>query len=92
MFKVFVTDKIDKELRKLHPKDAKKVTKSVQKLVNPYTKNLNIRKVEDEEGFWRLRVGKVRIIYEIDKKQKLVILRRIAYRGQAPTFYFQVQL
>lgn len=83
MYQVLTTKKVDKNLKKLHPKDAKKVVKKISQLKNPFDKSLNIRKIEEEKGFWRLRIGKIRVVYEVEKKKKRVIIRRIAYRGYA---------
>lgn len=82
MHKVFFTEESEKCLKKIHPKDSKKTVNCIFKLKNPYDKSLNLKKME-EENYWRLRIGKIRVVYEIDKKQKIVIIRRVAYRGHA---------
>lgn len=83
MYEIFATKKVDKDLAKLHPKDAAKISKIIIKLKQPFNQSLNIRKIKDEKGFWRLRAGKIRVVYEIEQKKKRVIIRRVAYRGQA---------
>ena len=34
-------------------------------------------------GFWRLRVGAVRVVYAIDDERRLVVVLRVARRGES---------
>lgn len=84
-YQVLATKEIDKDLSKLHPSDRIKVIETINKLSDPFDPylNLKVKKMIETENFWRIRIGKIRIIYEIDDKLKAVIIRRIAYRGHA---------
>ena len=82
-YHILATKEVDKDLSKLHPADRKKTVETIKKLSNPFNQSLKVKKMIETENFWRLRVGKVRIIYEIDNKLKAVIVRSIAYRGHA---------
>ncbi len=46
-------------------------------LVNPYT---GVSLVGPLKGLWRVRVGRYRIIYEIDEKEKIVIFHDVDLR------------
>ena len=44
--------------------------------------NIDLRKLSGEwEGYYRLRKGRLRIIFEIDKKDQVLFVDRIDFRG-----------
>jgi mRNA interferase RelE/StbE len=61
----------------------RRVVKTIgEMLVNPY---IGIPLVGPLKGLWRTRIGKYRIIYEIDEKEKVIVfhdvdLRKRVYR------------
>ena len=64
----FVIDKIKLALRKFKGEDI----------------NINIKKLRGEwEGFYRIRVGKLRIIFEFQFKNYRVYIEEIDWRGSA---------
>lgn len=81
MYKALFTRKAEKELDKLARHDAKRVVKKLQKLTYPFPKNMDIRKLKGTEGFYRLRVGKLRVIFEVDSQQEEIWIRKAGYRG-----------
>ena len=46
-------------------------------LLNPY---LGVPLVGPLKGLWRVRIGKYRVIYEIDEKEKMVIFHDVNLR------------
>ena len=46
-------------------------------------KSLDIAKLEGQKGYFRLRTGKVRTLYAIDRDAETVLVRKIAYREAA---------
>lgn len=69
----------DKQLKKIHPQ-VKRVLKEIEAFQNnPFPKGKKVKKLVGSSA-WRLRVGKVRIIYFVDEKIKTVFLEDIAYR------------
>ena len=40
-------------------------------------------KLTDKEDLWRVRVGEYRIVYEIDDRQAIVTVLRVAHRKDA---------
>jgi mRNA interferase RelE/StbE len=44
--------------------------------------NIDLKKlVGDWEGYYRLRKGKIRIIFEVNKNEKVLFVERIDFRG-----------
>ena len=41
-----------------------------------------VKKLQGEEGFYRIRVGDHRVVYSVDDKDLLVLVVRIAPRGE----------
>jgi len=48
---------------------------------NPYTDHPNAKKLQGREGY-RLRVGDWRIVYKIQNDQLIIIVMKIASRGE----------
>ena len=46
-------------------------------------KSLDIVRLEGQKGYFRLRTGKIRTVYTIDKDAETVLVRKIAYREAA---------
>lgn len=84
MFKLIIKPKAKKGLRKLHSKDRKKVFLVLKEFnQSPYNKKFNITKLigfKNLEKAFRLRIGNIRVIYELHPKQKQVIIYLISYR------------
>jgi mRNA-degrading endonuclease RelE of RelBE toxin-antitoxin system len=81
MYEVLVTHKVEKELDRLARIDTRHIIRILQKLDYPFSESLDIKKIVNVVGFYRLRVGKMRVIFEIDKKQKQIWIRKVGYRG-----------
>lgn len=60
-----------------------RVAKAISTLEqNPHKNNLNITKLIDYPGkFFRIRLGDIRIIYELDETNDLIIIHDINFRG-----------
>ena len=44
--------------------------------------NIDLKKLEGKwEGYYRLRKGKIRIIFEVNKNEKVLFVERIDFRG-----------
>lgn len=66
----------------------KKLTKAIQKLIVERLEELavdprppGVLKMEGEEGFYRVRVGDYRIIYEIQDRVLLIVVVKVGHRG-----------
>ncbi|TET09932.1 addiction module toxin RelE [Candidatus Aerophobetes bacterium] len=48
-------------------------------------KNINIdlkKLVGDWEGYYRIRIGKVRVIFDIVKENRMIFVEKVDYRGK----------
>jgi mRNA interferase RelE/StbE len=55
--------------------------KLAQLAADPFAKHLNVTKLQNRPGY-RLRVGDWRVIYEIQKEQLVVMVLKVAPRGE----------
>lgn len=69
-----------KNLKSFPKKDTLKILSVLEDFLNnPYLGD--IEKIEGEINTWRRRVGNYRIIYDIDKNNKLILVRIISRRA-----------
>jgi len=61
--------------------DAKQVLKRLLLITFPFPKNFDIDKFSGLDNSYRLRVGRVRSIIEVDQKKQELWVRKIGYRG-----------
>lgn len=80
-YRVLFTNKAEKHLIRLASYDTKNILRRLQQLDIPFPKNLDIKKIAGTPGFYRLRSGTVRALFEVLEKQKEIWIRKIDYRG-----------
>lgn len=82
MFSIKYHSKAIKQIKKLHVNDRKKIVKKISILKRiPHSSTLDIKRYQNTKNSWRLKVGSLRIIYQIDIKNKLILIRKVGYRG-----------
>lgn len=81
MYKVYFTGKSEKELAKLASADIDRVLSKISQLTSPFKTNLDVKKLVNCPDFYRLRIGQIRVIFEVDTAKKEVWIRKIGYRG-----------
>lgn len=82
MYLITFSKQADKALRKMPSNIAQNIVKKIKKLsINPDIMK-NVEKLTDHPGF-RLRSGDWRIIYVINKNEKLIQIVKIKTRGDA---------
>jgi mRNA-degrading endonuclease RelE of RelBE toxin-antitoxin system len=67
-------DKIQKALNKLQPKERDIVKIVLQKLSNHNLAVLDIKKLKGRNDIFRIRKGKLRIIYRQDENNKIFLI------------------
>lgn len=67
-------DKIDKALQKLNPKERAWVKEILECLSSGKLESLDIKKLKGREDIFRIRKSDIRIIYRVDKNDKVFIL------------------
>ena len=71
LYKVFVDDRVVRELRSIPPKDADRIIKAIESLShNP--RPHGTKKLVKQHG-WRIRMGNYRILYEVDDFHKTML-------------------
>lgn len=81
MFSVYLTKKAEKHFQKIATLDKRKILAKLDLLTYPFPTELDIKHLVGVDDFYRLRVGKLRVIFEVDKNKKEIWVRRIGYRG-----------
>ncbi len=79
MYKLFIDDKVEKDLRKIDQVWRKKILNSVKtKLVkNPF---VGKKLVGDLSPYYRYRVGDYRVLYEIIDNELIIVVVKIKHR------------
>ena len=67
-------DKISKAFKKLTEKERNKIKQILQKINSGDFKNLDIKKLKGRDDIFRVRYGKIRIIYRMDENKNIFIL------------------
>lgn len=71
-----------KFLKKIPKKEATNVLAKLEQLAgNPNTRNLDITRLATTQKSFRLRTGKIRVVYEIDQNAKTIYIQDIDFRG-----------
>jgi len=82
MYKINIKKSANKDLDALDDKTYIRIDRNIQRLRNdPFPRGL--KKLAGEENRYRIRVGKYRILYEIDQNDKTIVIYRIKLRRAA---------
>lgn len=77
-YQIYIAKKTKKELDKISSNYQKKITDSILLLSkNPF---LGKKLKGDLEGYYSLKIWPYRIIYQVDKKNNIVLILKIAHR------------
>ena len=69
-----MTDKIKKFLKKLSRKDLDRVEEIILRISKGQDKGLNVLQLKGTSNIYRVRKGKIRIIYSLDADRKIRVL------------------
>jgi mRNA interferase RelE/StbE len=82
VYKIIFSTQAAKSLLKMPRNSANLIREKLEQVaVDPFASIPNARKLQGRQGY-RLRVGDWRVIYEIDKDQVVIIVLKIAPRGE----------
>jgi len=81
-YQIVVSRRVYKFLDKLDGKLRQRIIEEVSSLENfPFfIKALDIAKLKGGKGYYRLRTGRIRTIFKVDKEAKKIFVLKIAYR------------
>ena len=79
---VYFSRKAEKEFARLSLVKRRLLMSRLEMLSWPLPDNLDIKFLKGAEGkFYRLRVGQLRVIFEVNKDKKEIWIRKVGYRG-----------
>jgi mRNA interferase RelE/StbE len=82
VYKIIYTTQAAKALLKMPPKTAQLIREKIMQLaIDPYASIPNAKSLQGRPGY-RLRVGDWRVIFEINKEEIIIVVLRIAPRGE----------
>ena len=82
MYRIVFTKQADRALRKMSRNRAQLIREKLDQLAqDPYVRNLNVTRLQGRSGY-RLRVGDWRVIYELEDDQLVILVLKIAPRGE----------
>ena len=82
MYEVYIERSAERDLKRLSVENFHRMVSHIKALgKNP--RPAGSRKIIGSENDWRIRVGKYRIIYEVDDNAKAVKVMKIRTRGEA---------
>ncbi|MFQ5436196.1 MAG: type II toxin-antitoxin system RelE/ParE family toxin [Anaerolineae bacterium] len=82
MHKIYFTKQSLKTLRKIPRKTTLLIREKLAQIaIDPYATHHNVTKLQNRPGF-RLRVGDYRVLYEVKNDQLIILVLKIAPRGE----------
>lgn len=78
-FKVFIHPKVEKQLDKIP--EGKKMREKLKSLVN-FPNVRNVVSIQGSKSTYRLRVGRYRALFEVFKKEKIIVVANVDIRGR----------
>jgi len=83
MYSISFTKQADRALRRMPKKRSALIRSKLKSITaDPYAQYNNVTKLQNRPGF-RLRVGDLRVIYDIQNQNLVVLVLRVAPRGEA---------
>jgi mRNA interferase RelE/StbE len=81
MFKISITSRAEKDIKRLERSMKNRVVAAISSLAKE-ARPTGCRKIQSEEGVWRIRVGDWRVAYIIDTPNQEITIIRIAHRRE----------
>jgi mRNA interferase RelE/StbE len=82
VYKIVIKKEAAKSLNKIPRNVARLIREKLEAIAtNPYAEHPNAKKLQGRDGY-RLRVGDWRVIYEIQNEQLVILVLRVAPRGE----------
>jgi len=79
---LIISNRADKFLKKLNEKLLLRVIQEINDLENfPFlTMSHDLAKLKGRKGYYRMRIGDLRIIFKVNKEQRKIYIEKIGYR------------
>jgi addiction module toxin, RelE/StbE family len=79
-YEVTLSPEAQKNLKKIDNKMTLKILKKLEDLTSDKLGSLDIKKLKEKDGLYRLRIGDYRIIYSINRKEIIIFVVKIGHR------------
>lgn len=81
MFKVLIDELVlKKDFKKIDKTGQQRIIKTIRKKLTLKPKEFGKPLAGDLKGYWKLRIGEYRVIYEIEEEKVLVYVIVVGYR------------
>ena len=81
-YRIFYSSRAEKYLHRLTSSKLNTILNRIENVsLNPFKRDNNIKKLSGTISSYRLRVGDIRIIYELNIQTKIMFVVKIAPRG-----------
>ena len=71
-----------RQIKRLPINERKKITRKIGLLKKvPPTGSLDIKKYHKTKNCWRLRIGRIRVIYQVNTNKKFILIKKVGFRG-----------
>jgi mRNA interferase RelE/StbE len=70
------------DLEKLNKTSQDRITKKIDWLIDNFDEIIPQALTANLSGFYKLRVGDYRVIYEFDREEKMIFINRIKHRRE----------
>ena len=78
-YKVLISSSAEKSLKKIPKKDVQHIVVAMERLaMHPFP--VGSRKLSGYEKIFRIRIGKYRVIYEVEGQKLLILVLKIGHR------------
>lgn len=72
---------VEKDIKKIPSKIYQRIKEKILLLVNdPFP--TNSKKLQDEEGLYRIRIGDYRVVYRLNSKEKFILITKVKHRKE----------
>jgi len=87
MYRIIYAKKISKFLKKVSLNQLQKIKTKMELVArDPFSNHPNLTSLKGMTVGYRLRVGNLRVVYELDNKNKTIIVWKIDFRGSVYKF------
>lgn len=81
MFKVLIDELVlKKDFKKIEKTDQLRIIKTIRKKLTTKPEEFGKPLAGELKGYWKLRIGEYRVIYEIEKDKIIVYVIMVGYR------------
>ncbi|KKQ51675.1 hypothetical protein A2865_00700 [Candidatus Woesebacteria bacterium RIFCSPHIGHO2_01_FULL_39_17] len=82
MYSIKYDKRAVKQIKRLPLSERKRITDKIHQLgADILPSQLNVKKFTKTKKSFRLKIGKIRVIYQVDKDMKLILIKKVGHRG-----------